>query len=111
MCQTLENELAKISKMFENKPIKYIIYPTKSGLNSPSDRLIMATFSIASRWVNGIIVYVNTGQPVVQDYLQNHKDPQYMSAIREMERLQVLHEIIDSGRDIVMCTYCLYENN
>ena len=107
----LEKDFAKFSKMFENKPIKYIIYPTKSGLNSPSDRLIMATFSIASRWVNGIIVYVNTGHPVVQDYLQNHKNPQYMSAIREMERLQVLHEIIDLRRDIPMCTYCLYENN
>jgi hypothetical protein len=107
----LEKDIAKFSKMFENKPFKFIVYPTKSGFNSPSDRLIMATLSIVSRWADSIIVYVNTEHPVVQDYLHNHIDPRYMSAIEEMERLQVKHEVIDSRRDIEMCTYCLYETN
>ena len=106
----LENDFAKFSKMFENKPIKYIVYPVKSGFNPPSDRLLMATLSIASRWVEGIIVYVNTEHHIIQAYLQNHKDFQYMSAIGEMERLQVKSEVIESRRDIEMCTYCLYEN-
>jgi hypothetical protein len=105
----LEKDFAKFSKMFENKPFKFILYPTKSGFNPPSDRLIMATLSIVSRWADGIIVYVNTEHLVVQDYLHNHKDPRYMSAIEEMEKLQVKHEVIDSRRDIEMCAYCLYE--
>jgi hypothetical protein len=97
--------------MFEDKQIKFMVYPVKSGFDPPSDRLIMATLSIATRWVDGIIVYVNTWHPVIQDYLRNHKEPQYLSAIGEMERLQVSQEIIESRRDIVMCTFCLYENN
>jgi hypothetical protein len=107
----LENDLANLSKMLDNKPIKFIVYPIKSGFGLPSDRVIMATLSIASRWVDGIIIYVNTNHPIVRDYLHNHQDPQYMSAIREMERLQVKDEIIESRRDIVMCSFCLYENN
>jgi hypothetical protein len=108
---TLENDFVEFSKMFENKPIKYIVYPVKSGFNPPSDRLLMATLSIVSRWAEGIIVYVNTEHPVIQDYLQNYKDPKYMSAIKEMEDLQVKREVIESRRDIEMCTHCLYENN
>jgi hypothetical protein len=96
----LENNFANLSKILDNKPIKFIVYPIKSGFDPPSDRLIMATLSIASRWVDGIIIYVNTNHPIVQDYLSNHKDPLYMSAIGEMERLQVKNEIIESRRDI-----------
>ena len=104
-------DLANLSKMLDNKPIKFIVYPIKSGFGLPSDRVIMATLSIASRWVDGIIIYVNTNLPIVQDYLHNHQDPQYMSAIGEMERLQLKHEIIESRRNIVMCSFCLYEDN
>src|SRR5262245_27965009 len=46
----LEKDFSKLSEMFENKSIKYIVYPVKSGFNPPSDRLLMATLSIASRW-------------------------------------------------------------
>jgi hypothetical protein len=107
----LENDFANLSKKFDNKPIKFIVYPIKSGFDAPSDRLIMATLSLASRWVDGIIIYVNTNHPVVQDYIHNHKDPKYMSAIGEIERLQVKDEIIESRREILMCTFCLYESN
>jgi hypothetical protein len=106
----LGNDLANISKNLDNKPIIFIVYPTKSGFPSPSDRLIMATLSIASRWADGIIVYRNTTHPIVQEYLHNYSDHMYMSTIREMENLQVKKEIIESRRDIVMCTSCLYEN-
>jgi hypothetical protein len=96
----LENDFANLSKILDNKPIKFIVYPIKSGFDPPSDRLMMATLSIASRWVDGIIIYVNTKHPIVQDYLHNHNDPLYMSAIGEMERLQLKNEIIESRRDI-----------
>jgi hypothetical protein len=107
----LENDLANISKNLDDKSIKFIVYPTKSGFQSSADRLIMATLSIASRWADGIIIYRNTTNAIVQDYLCNHNNAKYMSAIGEMERLQVKNEIIESRRDIVMCTFCLYEKN
>jgi hypothetical protein len=66
---------------------------------------MMATLSIASRWIDGIIIYVDTNHPIILDYLQNHKDPQYMSAIKEMERLQINHEV-ESDKDIVVCSFC-----
>lgn len=95
-----ENDFVNLRKVLDNKSIKFIVYPIKSGFDPPSDRLIMATLSIASRWVDGIIIYVNTNHPIVQDYIHNHKDPLYMSAIGEMERLQVKNEIVESRRDI-----------
>jgi hypothetical protein len=91
-------------------------YPESQGdsTSRPRGRAQPATLYLekfCSRWVDGIIVYVNTGHSLVQDYLQNHKDPQYMTAIGEMERLQIKHEVLDSRTDIVMCSFCLYENN
>jgi hypothetical protein len=47
--------------MFPGKPIQYIVYPTitynytRQGYDPPSDRLVMATLSIATRLVDGII--------------------------------------------------------
>jgi hypothetical protein len=107
----LGNDLANISENLDNKPIKFIVYPSKSGFQQPSDRLIMATLSIASRWADGIIIYRNNTHPIIQEYLQNHNDRKYLSAIGVMEKLQVKSEIIESRRNIVMCTYCLYELN
>jgi hypothetical protein len=89
----LESQLIRISKMFHDEPIKFIVYPTRSFDHSPSDRLIMATLSIASRRVDGLLIYVDTNHYVIRDYLGNYKDPLYMSALREMERLQIADEI------------------
>jgi hypothetical protein len=79
--------------MFHDEPIKFIVYPTRSFDHSPSDRLIMATLSVASRRVDGLIIYVDTNHYVIRDYLGNYNDPLYMSALREMERLQIADEI------------------
>jgi hypothetical protein len=106
----LENSLENKSKLLHNKPIKFIVYPTTGNFYSSSDRLIMATLSIASRWSDGIIIYRNITNPVVQEFISDHTDPQYVSSIMEMEKLQVRREIIESRRDIVMCTFCLYQN-
>lgn len=108
---SLEGDFVKFSNMFDNKPIRYIIYPTKTNTDRPSDRLLMATLSVASRWVDGIIIYVDTNHLIVQDYLQNYKSAQYMSALGEMERLQLEDEVIESRRNILVCTFCLYKNN
>jgi len=105
----LENNFANISKMLDNKPIKFIVYPNTGKFYLSSDRLITGTLSIASRWVDGIIIFRNINHPVVQNYLHNHNDPQYMNAIGEIEKLQLKYEIIESRRDIGMCTFCLYE--
>jgi len=104
----LEQDLRGYSKIFDNKPIKYILYVTKNTFNSnpPSDRLIMATLSIATRAADGIIIYVDTNHNIVQDYLYNRDSPQYMSSIGQMERLQLKHEILTLRRDIIICA-CL----
>src|SRR6185437_14024029 len=74
----LEDDLKAYSKIFENKPVKYILYVTKNRINSnlPSDRLIMATLSIATRVADGIIVYINANHNIVQDYLHSRDSPQ-----------------------------------
>src|SRR5918911_678936 len=91
----LENRLVAFSKMFENKPIKYIVFTTKNHANysPPSDRLVMATLSIARRVAESIIIYINTNHHVIQDYLHNEDDPHYISAMGTMERLQLKDEI------------------
>jgi len=105
----LEDDLKAYSKIFENKPVKYILYVTKNRINSnlPSDRLIMATLSIATRVADGIIVYINTNHNIVQDYLHSRDSPQYMSAIGQMERLQLRYEILTLRRDIIICPSCI----
>jgi hypothetical protein len=106
----LEDHIVAFSKMFENKPIKYIVFTTKNGANysPPSDRLIIATLSIARRVADGIIIYVNTNHHVIQDYLHNGNDPQYISAMDTMERLQLKDEILKSRRETIICIPCLY---
>ena len=88
----LENHLVQVSEMFPDKPIKYIVYPTKTSWHTPSDRLIMATLSIASRRADGIIIYVDTNHYVVRDFLHNYDNSYYLSTIGVMEILQIMEE-------------------
>lgn len=94
----LEHNLEVFSKVFDNKPIKYIIYPSttsnyiKQGYGPPSDRLVMATISIAKRSANGLIIWRNTNRDVVQDYLFNQKNPAYLSYLSVTEKLQKKNE-------------------
>jgi hypothetical protein len=84
--------------MFQGKPSRYIVYPTitynytRQGYDPPSDRLVMATLSIAPRSVDGIILWHKIDGPIVQDYLRYHEDPEYLDAIYVMERLQIANE-------------------
>jgi hypothetical protein len=51
---------------------KYIVYPFKSGDTRPTNHLIVQTISIASKLVDGIIFYVKTEHPIIQDFLRNN---------------------------------------
>jgi hypothetical protein len=59
----LAKNVTALSKMFEFKSLKYVVYPSKEVNN--------ATLLTASRLFNDIIIYVRTDNYVVQDFLQN----------------------------------------
>jgi hypothetical protein len=94
----LETDLLQFKEMFQGKPSRYIVYPTitynytRQGYDPPSDRLVMATLSIATRSVDGIILWHRIDGPMVQDYLRHREDPEYLDAIYVMEQLQIADE-------------------
>ncbi|MGA9297100.1 MAG: hypothetical protein WBV72_06810, partial [Nitrososphaeraceae archaeon] len=96
----LKSNLLTFSKMFDDKPIRYVVYPTitynysRYNYSPPSEQLIMATLSIASRSADGIIMWTKIDSPVVHDYLSNHDNPKYISKISTMEELQIRDEKI-----------------
>jgi hypothetical protein len=94
----LERSLSEFKQMFPGKPTRYIVYPTitynytRQGYDPPSDRLVMATLSIATRLVDGIIIWHKIDSPVVQDYLNYKENRGYLDAIYVMEQLQIADE-------------------
>jgi hypothetical protein len=94
----LETNLLQFKEMFQGKPSRYIVYPTitynytRQGYDPPSDRLVMATLSIATRLVDGIILWHKIDGPIVQDYLLYRENPDYLHAIHVMEQLQIADE-------------------
>ena len=52
----------------------------------------MATLSIATRSVDGIILWHKIDGHIVQDYLRHKANPDYLEAIYLMERLQIADE-------------------
>jgi hypothetical protein len=94
----LERSLSEFKQMFPGKPTRYIVYPTitynytRQGYDPPSDRLVMATLSIATRLVDGIIIWHKIDSPVVQDYLNYKENRGYLDAIYVMEQLQIVDE-------------------
>jgi hypothetical protein len=95
---TLETSLSMFKEMFPGKPTRYIVYPTitynysRQGFDPPSDRLVMATLSIATRSVDGIILWHKIDGPLVRDYLNYRENPNYLHAIYVMEQLQIADE-------------------
>jgi hypothetical protein len=95
---SLETNLLQFKEMFPGKPSRYIVYPTitynytRQGYDPPSDRLVMATLSIATRLVDGIILWHKTDGHVVQDYLYYRENPNYLRALNVMEQLQIADE-------------------
>jgi hypothetical protein len=95
---TLETNLSMFKEMFPGKSTRYIVYPTitynytRQGYDPPSDRLVMATLSIATRSVDGIILWHKIDGHLVQDYLNYRENPNYLHAIYVMEQLQIADE-------------------
>jgi PDZ domain len=94
----LDRNLKVFSKVFNNKPIRYVVYTDRTSnfidSSPPSDRLILSTLSIAngSGVVNGVIIWRNTNSPAIRDYLSNMNDTEYMSLVSIMEKLQLKDE-------------------
>jgi hypothetical protein len=94
----LEANLLQFKEMFLGKPTRYIVYPTitynytRQGYDPPSDRLVMATLSIATRSADGIILWHRIDGHIVQDYLSSRNSLNYLYAIYVMEQLQIADE-------------------
>ena len=54
----------------------------------------MATLSIASESADGILIWRKIDSPVVEEYLSRLKDPEYLTRISIMEKLQIKDERI-----------------
>ena len=94
----LDHNLKVFSKVFNNKPIRYVVYTDKTSnyvdSSPPSDHLVLSTLSIVngSGVVKGVIIWRNTDSPVIRDYLSNTNDTKYMSFVSMMEKLQLKDE-------------------
>ena len=95
----LEPQLHFFGELFDNKPIKYIVYPTithnysRQHYSPPSDQLVISTLSIASRIADGILIWHKIDSPVIQEYLKNiDNNEAYLSKINRMEEIQIKEE-------------------
>ena len=99
---TLAKEFTIFKEIFE-KPIRYVVYPTitynysRQGYNPPTDRLIQATLSIASNFADGLIIFRDTDKPVIQEYLANKGNKEYLEKISKMKELQIKDEKISTA--------------
>jgi hypothetical protein len=96
----LEPQLQLFNELFDNKPIKYVVYPTithnytRQYYSPPSDRLVISTLSIASRIVDGILIWHYIDSPVIQEYLKNIDNNEvYLSKMNRMEETQIKEEL------------------
>jgi hypothetical protein len=96
----LKKDLLTFAGMFDNEPIRYVVYPTttynytRHNYNPPSDRLVLATLSIATKVADGILIWRKTDSQVVEDYLSHYNDRDYLSKISMIEKLQIRDELI-----------------
>ena len=96
----LEPQLHLFGELFDNKPIKYVVYPTithnytRQYYSPPSDRLVISTLSIASRTADGILVWHKINSPVIQEYLKNiDNNKAYLSKMDRMKEIQIEEEV------------------
>ena len=96
---TLHKQLQIFSEIF-NKPIRYVVYPTitynysKLDYEPPTDRLIKATLSIASYSSDGLVIWRDADNPVIQQHLENRHDKDYFSDISSSKESQIDDENI-----------------
>jgi hypothetical protein len=102
---TLERELGIFSEIFK-KPIRYIIYPTitynysKLDYSPPTDRLIMATLSIALNSTDGLIIWRDLDNPVIQEHMKSRHDERYLSDISDSREVQISREKIETSNKL-----------
>ena len=110
----LEENIKLISTFFDKKPVKYIVYPFRDNISKPLDNNILkSTLFIASRTADGIIIYVDVTNPVIQYYLHNRSNSDYLFIIKETEKARLKQEndmFLKERRDIYICTSCLNGN-
>ena len=98
---TLDKQLQIFSELF-NKPMRYVVYPTitynysKLDYSPPTDRLIMATLSIASNSSDGLVIWRDADNPVIQKHMENRQDNRYLLDISNSKELQIDEENIDT---------------
>ena len=97
----LDKQLQIFSELF-NKPMRYVVYPTitynysKLDYSPPTDRLIMATLSIASNSSDGLVIWRDADNPVIQKHMENRQDNRYLLDISNSKELQIGDENIDT---------------
>ncbi|MDW0147780.1 MAG: hypothetical protein QOK59_03740 [Nitrososphaeraceae archaeon] len=98
----LERQLEIFSEIFD-KPMRYVVYPTitynysKLDYSPPTDRLIMATLSIALNSSDGLIIWRDADNPVIQEHMENRYDEQYLSDISNSKDVQISDENIETN--------------
>jgi hypothetical protein len=113
----LEKNLLTFARIFDNEPIRYVVYPTitynysRYNYNPPSDRLVMATLSIATKVADGILIWRDLDSHVVEDYLSNHDDQKYLSKISKVEKLQTRDEIIWRKANPIFANSALFQGH
>ncbi len=113
----LEKNLLTFARIFDNEPIRYVVYPTitynysRYNYSPPSDRLVMATLSIATKVADGILMWREIDSHVVEDYLSNHDDQKYLSKISKIEKLQIRDEIIWRKANPTLANSALFQGH
>ena len=98
----LERQLEIFSEIFD-KPMRYVVYPTitynysRLDYSPPTDRLIMATLSIALNSSDGLIIWRDADNPVIQEHMENRHDEQYLSNISNFKDVQISDENIETS--------------
>ena len=98
----LERQLDIFSEIFK-KPMRYIVYPTitynysRLDYSPPTDRLIMATLSIASKSSQGLVVWRDLDNPVIQEHMRYRHDKQYLLDISNSKQAQIKEEMMDTN--------------
>lgn len=111
----LSKELTIFNEIFE-KPIKYVVYPTmtynysRQGYNPPTERLIQATLSIASNYVDGLIIWRDIDNPVIRNYLVNQENKEYLSKIFNAKELQIKEEKEEKQEQTMLTTIANSKN-
>ena len=83
--------------------MRYVVYPTitynysKLDYSPPTDRLIMATLSIALNSSDGLIIWRDPDNPVIQEHMENRYDEQYLTDISNSKDVQISDENIETN--------------